>query len=151
MPLRPTGEAVLQFYMNKRTITKSEDRLLFFLFVRLKRRRHRPCRMGRIITWQRYRDTAAECRKRARSARSPKRRAEFEAFAWHYEEASEAELKRAPKYLFRCPIAQSVVHGFLVEEAPSDDPNSYTPVSCLACGRMHLVNLTTGKTVGDRD
>jgi hypothetical protein len=104
----------------------------------------------RIATWQRYRDIAAECRTRARAARSPKTRAGLEVFAWRYNEIAEAELKRAPQYLFRCPITRLLVHGFLAEEAPSDDPNSYTPVSCLTCGEMHLVNFKTGKTVGER-
>jgi len=40
------------------------------------------------------------------------------------------------------------VQGLLVEEAPSD-PNFYSPVTCLACGLMHLVNFETGKTVGE--
>jgi hypothetical protein len=103
----------------------------------------------RITTWQRYRDIAAECRKRARLARSPKTRAGFEVFAWRYDELADAESKRARRYLFRCPIAGSAVQGFLVEEAPSDDPNSCTPVCCLACGQMHLVNLRTGETAGE--
>jgi hypothetical protein len=51
--------------------------------------------------------------------------------------------------LFRCPITGSGVKGFLIEEAPSDDPNSFNAVSCLDCGRIHLVNFRTGKTVGE--
>jgi hypothetical protein len=53
-----------------------------------------------------------------------------------------------PPILFRCPITGSGVQGLLVEEAPSD-PNFYSPVTCLACGLMHLVNFKTGKTVGE--
>jgi hypothetical protein len=52
-----------------------------------------------------------------------------------------------PPFFFRCPITGSRVQGILVEEAPSD-PDFYSPVTCLACGLMHLVNLKTGKTVG---
>jgi hypothetical protein len=51
--------------------------------------------------------------------------------------------------LFRCPITGSGVKGFLIEEAPSDDPNSFNAVSCLDCGKIHLVNFRTGKTVGE--
>jgi hypothetical protein len=104
---------------------------------------------GRITTWQRYRDIAAECRRRANLARSPKTRNGFEVFARRYDGFADAELKRAPRYLFHCPITRSFEYGFLVEEAPSDDPNSYMSVGCLACGQMHLVNFTTGKTVGE--
>ena len=106
---------------------------------------------GRITTWQRYRDIAAECRKRANLALSPKTRNGFEVFASRYDEIAEAELKRAPPYLFHCPITGSDVQGFLVEEPPNDDAKSYTAVCCLACGQMHLVNLRTGKTVGEHD
>ena len=77
-----------------------------------------------------------------------KTRIGFEVFASRYDEIAEAELKRAPPYFFRCPITGSDVQGFLVEEAPGDDPNSYTAVCCLACGQTHLVNFTTGNTVG---
>jgi hypothetical protein len=104
---------------------------------------------GRIATWQRYRDIAAECRKHAKLARSPKTRAKLEVFACRYDEVAEAELKRAPRHLFFCPISRSFVHGFLVEEAPDSDPNSYTPVTCLSCSQIHLVNFTTWKTVGE--
>jgi hypothetical protein len=54
-----------------------------------------------------------------------------------------------PSFLFRCPVTGSGVQGFLIEEAPSDDPNSFNAVSCLDCGRIHLVNFRTGKTVGE--
>jgi hypothetical protein len=52
-----------------------------------------------------------------------------------------------PLFFFCCPITGSRVQGLLVEETPSD-PNFYSPVTCLACGLMHLVNLKTGETVG---
>ena len=106
---------------------------------------------GSITKGQRYRDIAAECRERASQARSPKTRAGLEMFASRYDEIAEAELRRAPQYLFRCRITGSDVQGFLVEEAPSVDPNSYSAVCCLACGQLHLVNFTTGKTAGEDD
>ena len=54
-----------------------------------------------------------------------------------------------PSFLFRCPITGEEVTGFLIEEAPSDDPDSYSAVCCLVCGQLHLVNLKTGKTAGE--
>jgi hypothetical protein len=92
---------------------------------------------GRIPRWQRYRDIAAECRKKASTARSPKTRTGFEVFASRYDELAEAELRRAPPHLFRCPITKSDVQGFFIEVTLGDDPNSYTSVRCLACGQMH--------------
>jgi len=52
-------------------------------------------------------------------------------------------------FLFRCPITGSEVQGFVAEETPSRDPDAYEPVTCLSCGRTHLVNLKSGKTAGD--
>jgi len=52
-------------------------------------------------------------------------------------------------FLFRCPVKGSGVHGFFIEEVPSDDPISFNAVSCLDCGQIHLVDFRTGKTVGD--
>jgi hypothetical protein len=40
------------------------------------------------------------------------------------------------------------MHGFLVEESPSDDPDAYESVTCLSCGEVHLINLRTGQTDG---
>jgi hypothetical protein len=54
-------------------------------------------------------------------------------------------------FLFRCPITGSEVQAILVDETPSNDPDAYIPVRCLACGQTHLVNLKTGKTVGERN
>src|SRR5215471_2143385 len=99
---------------------------------------------SRVATWQRYCDIAAECRKRASAAQSPKTRTGFEAFASRYDEIAETELRRAPPYLIHCPITGSDVQGLLIEEAPSDDPNSCTSVRCLVCGQMHFINLRTG-------
>jgi hypothetical protein len=50
-------------------------------------------------------------------------------------------------YLFRCPVTGSDVQGFLIEQAPSVDPDSCMSVTCLTCGHMHLVNFKTGDTI----
>ena len=72
---------------------------------------------GRITRGQRCRDIAAECRKRASLVRSPKKRAEFEMFAGYYDEIAEAELKRAPAYLFCCPVTNSARQGLSSKKA----------------------------------
>lgn len=56
----------------------------------------------------------------------------------------------AMPFLFRCPITGSEVQGFLAQETPSEDPNSFEPVTCLACGQVHLVNFKTGKVLDER-
>lgn len=35
------------------------------------------------------------------------------------------------------------------DAAPADYPDSYESVTCPACARIHLVNKTTGRTLGD--
>jgi hypothetical protein len=49
--------------------------------------------------------------------------------------------------LFHCPATGSEVHGFVVQEIPSDDPDAFVPVSCLACGQIHYLNLKTRRTL----
>jgi hypothetical protein len=56
---------------------------------------------------------------------------------------------RAPS-LFRCPITGSDVQGILVEEAPSVDPNSFTPVCCLECG-YGVISATWRLATSDTD
>jgi hypothetical protein len=54
-----------------------------------------------------------------------------------------------PSFLFRCPMTGSGVRGFLISEAPSDDPNSSIAESCVDCDQNHLVDFKTGMTVGE--
>jgi hypothetical protein len=66
---------------------------------------------------------------------------------------SETQLSRRtkigmPPFFFRCPITGSEVQGFVVDETPGKDTDSYELVTCFACGQKHLVNFKTGKTVG---
>jgi hypothetical protein len=48
-------------------------------------------------------------------------------------------------FLFRCPATGYQVQGW-VDDNPENDVETYRPVTCLACGRVHLVNPTTGET-----
>jgi hypothetical protein len=51
-------------------------------------------------------------------------------------------------FLYRCPNTGYRVQGFIVEET-SEDSESYHAITCIACQRVHLVNPTTGKVVGE--
>ena len=53
-----------------------------------------------------------------------------------------------PPFLYRCPATGYRVQGFIAEELPAD---TYEAVACTACGRLHLVNPTTGKVLGEDD
>jgi hypothetical protein len=41
------------------------------------------------------------------------------------------------------------VAGILVDESPDENPDAYVPVTCLEGGLIHLVNLKTGRTIGE--
>jgi hypothetical protein len=44
------------------------------------------------------------------------------------------------------------VQGWSAEEVSDQDhDNAYQSVECLACTRVHLVNLKTGKVLGEQE
>jgi hypothetical protein len=47
-------------------------------------------------------------------------------------------------FLYRCPNTGQNVQGWSADE---DDP--YQSFQCIACTRVHLVNLKTGKVLGE--
>ena len=52
---------------------------------------------------------------------------------------------------FRCAGTGLNVQVWLPDEAPTVHADSYEAVPCPACARVHLVNKTTGKTLGDKE
>ena len=54
------------------------------------------------------------------------------------------------KLIFRCVQTGMNVQVWLPDEAPPDRADSYESVACPACTRLHLVNKTTGKMLGDK-
>jgi hypothetical protein len=52
------------------------------------------------------------------------------------------------KLIFRCTRTGMNVQIDMPDAAP-DYPDSYESVACPACARIHLVNKTTGRTLGD--
>jgi hypothetical protein len=55
------------------------------------------------------------------------------------------------KLIFRCARTGLNVQVWLPDEAPTVQADSYEVVTCPACARVHLVNKTTGKTLGDKE
>jgi hypothetical protein len=53
-----------------------------------------------------------------------------------------------PTFVYRCPHTGYRVQGFAAEET-SKDPKVYEAITCIVCKRVHLVNSTTGKVVGE--
>lgn len=53
--------------------------------------------------------------------------------------------------IFRCARTGLNVQVWLPESEPTDRTDSYEAVTCPACARIHLVNMTTGKMLGDKE
>ena len=52
-------------------------------------------------------------------------------------------------FIYRCPTTGLNVQGLSQDAAPADNTETYESVSCPVCTRLHLVNRTTGRTLGD--
>jgi hypothetical protein len=58
----------------------------------------------------------------------------------------------ARTFLYRCPDTGRTVQGWSAEEVSDQDhDNAYQSVECLACTRVHLINLKTGKVLGEQE
>jgi hypothetical protein len=55
------------------------------------------------------------------------------------------------KLIFRCVRTGMNVQVWLPDKEPSDRTDSYEPVICPACSRLHLVNVATGKMLSDKE
>jgi len=53
-------------------------------------------------------------------------------------------------FLYPCPTTGQTVQGWSAEEVIDDD-DAYESVACLACTKVHLVNLKTGKVLGEEE
>ncbi len=51
-------------------------------------------------------------------------------------------------FIYRCPITGLNVQGWIADD-PSEDGETYEPIACTACTRVHSVNLKSGKVLGD--
>jgi hypothetical protein len=50
-------------------------------------------------------------------------------------------------FLYRCPNTSQTVQGWSADEV-TDEGDTYQSFQCMACTRVHLVNLKTGKVLG---
>jgi hypothetical protein len=51
-------------------------------------------------------------------------------------------------FLYRCPNTGRNVQGWSADEV-TDDDETYQSFECIACTSVHLVNLKTGKVLGE--
>jgi hypothetical protein len=52
-------------------------------------------------------------------------------------------------FIYRCPTTGLNVQGLSADEVPADDTETYESVTCPVCTRVHLVNRSTGRTLGE--
>ena len=52
--------------------------------------------------------------------------------------------------LYRCPNTGRTVQGWSADEV-TDDDDTYQSFQCMACTRVHLVNVKTGKVLGQEE
>jgi hypothetical protein len=50
-------------------------------------------------------------------------------------------------FLYRCPNTGQNLQGWSADEV-TDEDDTYQSFRCMACTRVHLVNLKTGKVLG---
>lgn len=50
--------------------------------------------------------------------------------------------------IFKCPRTGLNVQHWL-EEQPEEDDGSYETVACKACNRLHFINRSSGKLLGE--
>ena len=51
-------------------------------------------------------------------------------------------------FLYECPTTGLKVQGWFADDVSESGGNTYELVTCLACQSAHLINPTTGKTLG---
>jgi hypothetical protein len=54
--------------------------------------------------------------------------------------------------VFKCPATGLNVQHWLADEPPADDPQcTFETVVCQACGRLHFINRSSGKLLGEKE
>ena len=53
--------------------------------------------------------------------------------------------------VFRCPNTGLNVQGWVADDPTEGEAEAYEAVTCTACTRMHVINLKTGKMLGDEE
>jgi hypothetical protein len=55
-------------------------------------------------------------------------------------------------FIFKCPHTGFNVQHRLDDEAPPAEPSAaYETVVCPACARLHFINKSNGRLLGERD
>ena len=54
----------------------------------------------------------------------------------------------AVSFVYRCPNTGLKVQGWVADDPAEDDAESFEPMTCTICTRVHLVSQKTGKVLG---
>jgi len=54
-------------------------------------------------------------------------------------------------FLYRCPKTRLRVQGWVADGPILSEKQIYEAMNCLACGGVHFVNPTSGKTINEND
>jgi hypothetical protein len=59
---------------------------------------------------------------------------------------------RMANLIFKCPRTGLNVQHWLAEEVAPDEPRcTYESLTCLACTRLHFINRSSGKLLGEKE
>jgi hypothetical protein len=53
--------------------------------------------------------------------------------------------------IYRCPVKGLNVQVWFADEVSANEGKTYETVQCLACNRVHLINRSTGRRLGEDD
>ena len=54
--------------------------------------------------------------------------------------------------VYRCPVTTQLIQHFIAEMADNTEGgNRFESVKCTACGLSHMINVSTGKPIGQKD
>lgn len=56
-----------------------------------------------------------------------------------------------PTFIYRCPVTNLKVQGFIADDPTEDRGAGYEAVKCTACTWTHWVSPKTGKVMGEDD
>ena len=53
-------------------------------------------------------------------------------------------------FVYRCPNTGLRIQAIAAAEEITDDEHTFEPVTCVMCQQVHVVNLFTGKLLGEQ-
>ncbi len=54
-------------------------------------------------------------------------------------------------FIYRCPTTGLNVQGLFADKVPAKETDTFEPITCVVCTRVHLINRSTGKIIGAKN